>query len=130
MLITNSLIIFRRFSSLSQKRYFISSISSSSSVKLDITMKELIDSKQYEKALDLYDQQSEFYSDVSINMALKACTKLYDYKRGINIQRRLSSQSLNNPFIQTSLIHFYSESFIILFNMNIHLLVFSCLSNI
>jgi hypothetical protein len=111
MLITDSLTIFRRFSSLAQKRHFIPSISSSS-VKLDLTMKKLIDLKQYEKALDLYDQQSQIYSDVSINMALKACTKLYDYKRGIHIQQKLSSQSLNNPFIQTSLIHFYSESFI------------------
>ena len=68
--------------------------------------------KQYQKALDLFDQQSKMSSDFTITMALKACTKLNDYQRGINIQRQLSSKSLENPFIQTSLIHFYSKSLI------------------
>jgi len=48
-------------------------------------------------------------------MALKVRTKLSDYKRGMNIQQKISSHSLNNPFIQTSLIHFYSKS-ILFFN--------------
>jgi len=111
MLRLNTLLVFRRCLSLCEKRYKISSISSSSSssTKLDLTMKKLIDSQQYEKALNLFDQQSESSTDICITMALKACTKLQDYKRGMNIQRQLSSRSLNNPFIQTSLIHFYSE---------------------
>jgi hypothetical protein len=115
MLTMNSLSMFRRFLSLYPKIYKTSSVSSSpSSIKLDLTMKKLIDSKQYRKALDLFDQQCHLCSDVIINMALKACTKLHDYQRGMNIQRQLSPHSLNIPFIQTSLIHFYSESFIFL----------------
>jgi hypothetical protein len=72
-------------------------------------MKKLIDSKQYQKALDLFQQQSKLPTDISVNMALKACTKLHDYQRGINIEKQLSSHSRNDPFIQTSLIQFYSK---------------------
>jgi len=72
-------------------------------------MKKLIDSKQYQKALDLFQQQSKLRTDISVNMALKACTKLHDYQRGINIEKQLSSHSRNDPFIQTSLIQFYSK---------------------
>ncbi|CAF3648584.1 unnamed protein product [Rotaria sordida] len=71
-------------------------------------MKKLIDSKQYKEALDLFDQQTEICNNFTIDMAIKACTILNDYKRGITIQQKLSSNSLNNPYIQTSLIHFYS----------------------
>jgi hypothetical protein len=72
-------------------------------------MKKLIDSKQYQKALDLFQQQSGPRTDVFVNMALKACTKLHDHQCGINIEKQLTSHSRNNPFIQTSLIHFYSK---------------------
>jgi len=75
-------------------------------------MKKLIDSKQYQKALDVFDKQSKMLTDFDINMALKSCSKLHDYQRGIKIHQQLSSNSLNNCFIQTSLIHFYSESLI------------------
>ena len=96
----------------------ISSSSSSSTIKLGSTMKQLIDSKQYQKALDLFDQESKISSNIIINLALKACTKLNDYQRGMKIQQQLSSKSLENPFIQTSLIHFYSKSFIYYLNYN------------
>ncbi|CAF4888848.1 unnamed protein product [Rotaria socialis] len=42
-------------------------------------------------------------------MAIKACTMLHDYKRGINILQKLSSKSLSNNSIQISLIRFYLE---------------------
>ena len=74
-------------------------------------MKQLISSKQYEKALELFDKKSERHNDFDLNMALKACAKLRDYQRGINVHRQISSRSLLNPFIQVSLIHFYSEFF-------------------
>jgi hypothetical protein len=74
-------------------------------------MKKLIDSKEYKKALDIFYKQSQFQTNASINMALKASTKLNDYKRGMNIIKQFSKDSLKNPFIQTSLIDFYSKSF-------------------
>jgi len=89
----------------------ILSISSSSKV-LTSTMKKLIDAKQYQEALNVFDQQSEMSTDFHFNMALKACAHLHNYQYGKKIHQQLSSNSLNNPFIQSSLINFYSESFI------------------
>ncbi|CAF2269847.1 unnamed protein product, partial [Rotaria magnacalcarata] len=73
------------------------------------TLKKLLDSKQYKEALDLFDQKFEICTDFTIDMAIKACTMSNDYKRGFNIQKRLSSNSLNNPFIQVSLIRLYMQ---------------------
>jgi hypothetical protein len=81
-----------------------------SNVSLSPTMKKLIDSKRYKDALDLFDRQSNVSTDLVFNLALKACTKLADKQRGIRIHQKLSLQSLQDPFIQTSLIHFYSKS--------------------
>jgi hypothetical protein len=72
-------------------------------------MKMLIDSKRYKDALDLFDRQSNISTDSVFNLALKVCTKLADKERGIRIHQKLSPQSLQDPFIQTSLIHFYSK---------------------
>ncbi len=114
MFTANRFSIFRCYVIQYTQRNKTSSISSSlsSSFKLGSTMKKLIDSKQYRKALDLFDEQSEMFSDITINLALKACTKLNDRQRSIKIQQQLSSKSLKNPFIQTSLIQFYSKSLI------------------
>jgi hypothetical protein len=76
-------------------------------------MKKLFDSKQYKKALDVFHEQSESRTDVSINIALKSCTMLRNYEYGKIIRQQLSSHSLNNKFIQTSLIQFYSELFLL-----------------
>ena len=75
-------------------------------------MKKLISTKQYKKALNLFNQQSGTLTNQTINMAIKACTKLHDYEEGLKIVQKLSSESLNDPYIQPSLIHFYSKSFI------------------
>ena len=80
-----------------------------SSTKLYAQMKKLIDCKQFRHALDVFDKQSHIADDLALNMALKACSNLQDYQRGLEIVRQLSPKSLNNPFIQTSLLHFYSE---------------------
>ncbi|CAF3981250.1 unnamed protein product, partial [Rotaria sp. Silwood1] len=71
-------------------------------------MKQLIDAKKYKEALDVFDSKFELCTDYSINMAIKACTIINDYNRGVNIQQKLSSNSLNSSYIQTSLIRFYS----------------------
>ncbi|CAF1584718.1 unnamed protein product, partial [Adineta ricciae] len=81
-----------------------------SSTTLNARMKKLIDSKQFRHALDIFDKQSHAADDFALNMALKACSNLPDYRRGLEIVRQLSPKSLNNPFIQTSLIHFYMKS--------------------
>ncbi|CAF2139675.1 unnamed protein product [Rotaria magnacalcarata] len=78
-------------------------------MKLNAALKKLLDSKQYKEALDLFDQKFEICTDFTINMAIKACTMSNDYKRGFNIQKKLSSNSLNNPFIQASLIRLYMQ---------------------
>ncbi|CAF4838862.1 unnamed protein product [Rotaria sp. Silwood1] len=83
--------------------------SSSSSNKLNSTMKILIDSKQYKKALDLFNKQSQISTNFTINMAIKACTKLRDYQTGFKILEEFSSKSRNDPYIQTSSIHFYMQ---------------------
>ena len=59
--------------------------------------------------VDLFDRQSQVSTDITLNMALKAGTELHDRERGIQIHQQLSSQSLENRFIQTSLIHFSSK---------------------
>ncbi|CAF4910265.1 unnamed protein product, partial [Rotaria sp. Silwood1] len=69
----------------------------------------LFHSKQYKEALELFDQKFELCTDVTINMAIKACVISKDYKDGINIHQKLSSNSVNNSYIQASLIQFYSE---------------------
>ncbi|CAF1615668.1 unnamed protein product [Rotaria magnacalcarata] len=80
-------------------------------MKLNAALKKRLDSKQYKEALDVFDQKFEICTDFTIDMAMaiKACTMSKDYKRGFNIQKRLSSNSLNNPFIQASLIRLYMQ---------------------
>ena len=101
--------IFQRLLTLYQQTNKLSFNSSTSSlIKLSSTMKKLIASKQYRKALDLYNKQSEPCTDFVVDMALKACIKLNDYQHGRNIHHKLSLESLKNPFIQASLIQLYS----------------------
>ncbi|CAF5045388.1 unnamed protein product, partial [Rotaria magnacalcarata] len=57
-----------------------------------------------------FDQQSHSCTDFEINLALKACISLNEYQRGMNIRKKLSQNSLNNPYIQTTLIQFYMRS--------------------
>lgn len=115
MLINKNFSIIRRLLSSYEKPNGILFNSSSS----NLTMKKLIDLRQYQKALDLFDKQSEKSTGIDINMALKACTNLHDYQRGKKIHRQLSSNSLNNPFIQTSLVYFYIQLVIFQYEYNI-----------
>ncbi|CAF2128188.1 unnamed protein product, partial [Rotaria magnacalcarata] len=102
----NDSFMLRRILSLYQIRYAASSILSSSK-EIYLRVKKLLDSKEYQKVLNLFDQQSHLCKDIEINMALRACINLNDYQRGINIQEKLSQDSLNNSYIQTSLIRLY-----------------------
>jgi hypothetical protein len=110
ILTMNRLFILRRYLSLCEIKYQTSSISSSPpSNKLDLSMKNFINLKQYQKTLDLFHQQSHPRSTTTITMALKACVKSNNYQYGMDIHRQLSPDLLNNSFIQTALIEFYSE---------------------
>ncbi|CAF1249238.1 unnamed protein product [Rotaria magnacalcarata] len=73
-------------------------------------MKTLIDSKEYKKALNLLYEHYDISTDFTKNMAIKACIRLHDYNEGHRILQKLSPTSLNDPYIQTSLIHFYMQS--------------------
>ncbi|CAF1100411.1 unnamed protein product [Didymodactylos carnosus] len=99
----------RRLFNIDQTKYRYFSIISSSPIKLNATMKKLIESRQYKEVLDLFDRQSQVFTDSTLTLALKACAKLCDRERGIRIHRQLSSQALRDSFTQTSLIHFYMQ---------------------
>ncbi|CAF3917738.1 unnamed protein product [Rotaria sordida] len=97
---------FQRVLSFYQKNKRI--CSNSSSIQLNSKLKKLFDSKQYKEALELFDQKFEECTDFTISMGIKACTISKDYNRGIKIERNLSSNSINNSYIQASLIQFHS----------------------
>lgn len=80
-------------------------------LKIEIEMKRLNDQRQFCEALVLFDklQHREVQNDRTIVQALKACTGMRDLKRGVNIHSQLSNRSSNDPYIQSALIHFYSE---------------------
>lgn len=99
-MINRPLISFHQFS----WRYF-----SSVSMKLHAEMKKLIDSQKYQNALELFHRQFQNSTDPTVTLALKASSILRDYQSGIRIHRQLSERSTKNPWIQSSLIHFYSK---------------------
>ena len=72
-------------------------------------MKQLVESRRYRDALNLFDLQSPSVTDKTLTLALKACANLRDRERGIRIHSQLSPHLLQDPFIQTSLMHFYSK---------------------
>ena len=92
------------------RRQICLTLSTSSLTQLDSTMKRLVDSKQYHQALDLFHKQSTRHTDISVNMAIRACIGLQDHQRGYDLIRTLSSDSLKNYYTQASLIRFYSKS--------------------
>ncbi|CAF1006799.1 unnamed protein product [Adineta ricciae] len=92
-----------------KKHYRYVSNISSLSIKLNWNMKNLIDSQQYKEALNLFDKNQSIATNITHTLALKAATKLMNYQRGIYIHRQLSIQSLKDPFLLTSLIHFYMQ---------------------
>ena len=84
-----------------------------SNIALDEQMKKFNDQKQYEKCLDLFDKYKQInkkpFSSLSVTQALKACTRMGDFQRGLTIASILPSRLKNDPMIITSFIHFYSR---------------------
>ncbi|CAF2853700.1 unnamed protein product [Rotaria sp. Silwood2] len=81
-------------------------------IDLGSQMKKLNDNGQFQKAIDLYEDQIEKQNKRStsliVNQALKACIELNDIKRGKDIYKNLCPSMANNSFIQANLIRLYS----------------------
>ena len=80
-------------------------------LNVEIEMKRLNDMGQFSKALTLFDelQRRETPRDRAIVQALKACTRMKNLERGVDIHNKLSHRSTNDSYIQSALIHFYSQ---------------------
>lgn len=103
-------IILRNLISLRQSFPSVSqSTVSSAAIKLNSNMKRLIECQQHRQALDLFNQQFRLANDATITLALKASAHLRSYEHGFHLHQQLSTKSLTNPWIQSSLIHFYSD---------------------
>jgi hypothetical protein len=78
---------------------------------IETEMKNLNDRQEFAKVLVLLDRHKheEIPTDRVAVQALKACTRLGYLERGEIIHKKLSNRSLNNAYIQTTLIHLYSE---------------------
>jgi len=108
MFTVQGLLKFRRFPLSYQVAYKTTSRSFGFTEKLDQQMIEFVNSKQYKQAIKLF-KQSKVHTDISINMALKACTLLKNYEFGKQIEQQLSVRSQQNEFIQSSLLQLYSK---------------------
>ena len=86
---------------------------SKSNFNLASEMKMFNEKKEFEKVLNLFDEWNEKKdqrsSSMVITQALKACTRMQDLQRGMKIHHSISSDSKEDAFILTSLIHFYSK---------------------
>jgi hypothetical protein len=99
---------FRRFDFVQYSNRVPFSISSLL-MNLKTSMKTLIDKHKYQEALTLFDQNPISASNTDITLALKACAKLKNLERGKTIHQYISSRSINDSFLNTSLIHLYSR---------------------
>ena len=108
--------LIQSFFKLYLRKYKYFSVLPSLSIEINLTMKKLINAKQYRQALDFVDPQLSMCNNMTLTLALKACSKLNDYQYGIQIHQKLSLKALQDPFIQTSLIHFYSKCSISVLN--------------
>ena len=84
---------------------------SSTFVDIGMQMKRLNDTKQYNKALSLFNRHLQQQpTSLIINQALKSCINLNDFHRGKLIHQQLSPFLLNNYYIRTNLIRLYSKT--------------------
>lgn len=99
----SSAIVFLKRSKIDQARF-----------DLGKEMKMLNDNKQFEKALQLFDEHTKSNiktcPSFTITQALKACANIGDLQRGSTIHQLVSDRIDSDCFISASLIHLYSES--------------------
>ena len=87
------------------------SITDKNVVSINAMMKAYIDNYDYKNAMDIYDQYSLLINDRSHVLALKACSKVNDIKRGNQISGKLKSKlddNSNQKVLNTS-IDFYGN---------------------
>jgi hypothetical protein len=85
----------------------------STSTNVYSQLKQLNEGKQYRKAIDLFNghARDRMPTNATIVQALKACVEVGDLRRGKEIHRSLSPESMKDPFICMSLIRLYSKCF-------------------
>lgn len=98
----------------------------SSSNQTQSDMRRLFDTKRYADALSLYQRSSKCPTHYDSTLALRACAKLHNYPAGVRIHQQLSAQVLQNQFIQTALIHFYSRQQLLLIARHVFTLALQC----
>ncbi len=89
----------------------IRTATNSTQMNIEVQMKTLNDRKDFAKAISLFDKYKHQHmpTDRAVVQALKACAQLRDVKYGMNIHKNLSNHSLNDSYIQSTLIYFYSK---------------------
>lgn len=95
----------------------LKSLSITSSIERKFTKKTFFNEKKGQELVNSNDGPLTSSAITTICSNLKRCSKIGDVQHGIRIHQQLSRQSLKNPVIQTSLIHFYSKSSIIIFSV-------------
>ena len=84
---------------------------SSTFVDVGMQMKQLNDTKQFSKAISVFDHHRQKQpTPLTINQALKSCIHLKDFHRGKIIHQELSPSLLNNQYIRANLIRLYSKT--------------------
>ena len=85
----------------------------SSQTSLEDQMKQLNKQKKYREVLSLFDTEiakhDQLLSSTTITQAIKACVQTNDYQRGIAIQKLIPARLQRDPYILSTLLHFYSE---------------------
>ncbi|CAF4245670.1 unnamed protein product [Rotaria magnacalcarata] len=80
-------------------------------INLGTEMKLLNDKKQFEKALALFDQHGinniTTLSNFAITQVLKACAHMRDIQRGKIIHNLIASETKNDIYVSSTLIHMY-----------------------
>ncbi len=87
----------------------------STSSNLGAEIKQLNDNGEFQKAIDLYEdqikKQNKQNNGFVVSQALKACLELDDIKRAKDILKNLSSIVASNHYIQTNIIRLHSKLF-------------------
>ncbi|CAF4375000.1 unnamed protein product, partial [Rotaria magnacalcarata] len=80
-------------------------------INLGTEMKLLNDKKQFEKALAIFDQHGinniTTLSNFAITQVLKACAHTGDLQRGKIIHNLIASETKNDIYVSSTLIHMY-----------------------
>ncbi|CAM4848846.1 unnamed protein product [Rotaria magnacalcarata] len=80
-------------------------------INLGTEMKLLNDKKQFEKALAIFDQHGinniTTLSNFAITQVLKACAHMRDIQRGKIIHNLIASETKNDIYVSSTLIHMY-----------------------